>query len=63
LAGNANPYWLFDYEAEADYAEYDMTDESVRRGDAPCVFASPDNILRWIDEGKPRVTRWEDIVL
>lgn len=55
---HANPYRLFDDEAKADYAEYDMTDESVRMGDAPCAFASPDIILRWIDEGKPRVTSW-----
>ena len=57
---HANPYWLFDDEAEADYAEYNMAEEIVRMGDAPCVYALPDIILRWIEAGKPRATRWKD---
>lgn len=42
---HANPYWLFDDEADADFAEYDMTG-AAKYGDAPCVFATPDVILR-----------------
>ena len=53
-----NPYWLFDDDNETDYAEYDMNG-IAGMGDAPCVFATPDIILRWIKEGKPRVTHWE----
>ena len=56
---HANPYWLFDVEVEADYAEYDM-DGIAAMGDAPCVFAAPDVILRWIEDGKPSVTYWVD---
>ena len=37
----ANPYWLFDEEAEADHAEYDMSG-IAGMGDAPCVFTTPD---------------------
>lgn len=59
---HANPYWLFDDESEADYAEYDMTG-AAKYGDAPCVFATPDVILRWIEAGKPRRTSWEDGVV
>lgn len=56
---HANPYWLFDDEADADFAEYDMTG-AAKYGDAPCVFATPDVILRWIEAGKPRITSWEE---
>lgn len=57
---HANPYWLFDWECEADYAEYDMNVDAVKMGDEPCVFTTPDVILRWIEEGKPQETSWED---
>ena len=56
---HANPFWLFDPDCEAEFAEY-YEDDAVAMGDVPCVFAAPDEILRWIEEGKPRVTRWED---
>ena len=56
---HANPYWLFDNEIEAEFAEYDMSGAAAF-GDAPCVFATPDVILRWIEAGKPRATYWED---
>ena len=56
---HANPYWLFDDEIEADYAEYDMSG-LAGMGDAPCVFATPDIILKWIEAGKPRATYWID---
>mgnify|MGYP002625580607 FL=1 len=56
---HANPYWLFDDEAEADYAEYDMSG-LAGMGDAPCVFTTPDMILRWIEAGKPKMTYWID---
>ena len=49
----ANPYWLFDDEIEADYAEYDMSG-LAGMGGAPCVFAAPDIILRCIEAGKQR---------
>ena len=55
---HANPYWLFDWECDAGYAEYDLTG-AAGMGDAPCVYATPDIILRWIEEGKPQETRWE----
>ena len=56
---HANPYWLFDDDAEADYAEYDMSG-AAGMGDEPCVFAKPDVILRWIEAGRPRETQWEN---
>ena len=56
---HANPYWLFDWDCEAYYAGYSMIG-AVAMGDEPCVFASPDVILRWIEEGKPRETFWVD---
>ena len=57
---HANPFWLFDFECEADYAEYDITG-ATRMGDAPFVFTTPDVILRWIEAGKPRKTSWKDV--
>ena len=60
---HANPYWLFDPDCEAEYAEYDKNAEIVLMGDAPCVYAPVDVILRWISEGKPRITNWEDSVV
>ncbi len=32
-------------------------------GDQPCVYATPDVILKWIKEGKPKITCWEDGVI
>ena len=29
-------------------------------GDEACVYAPIDVILRWINEGKPKNTSWED---
>ena len=55
---HANPYWLFDYECEADYGVYDI--DAV---DETSVFTTPDVILRWIEEGKPRQTSWEEGVV
>ena len=57
---HANPYWLFDDECEADYAEYDMEIDAVKMGDVACVFTTPDVILRWIEAGKPQDTAWVD---
>lgn len=57
---HANPYWLFDDSCEADYADYDKNSDAVQWGDEPCVFETPDVILRWIQEGKPKYTSWED---
>ena len=42
----------------AEYAEEDPHSEIVLNGDAPCVYASVDVILKWINEGKPRITDW-----
>lgn len=56
---HANPYWLYDYDTDANYAEYDMSG-AAGIGDAPCVFATPDVILRWIKAGKPKETNWAD---
>ena len=60
MIAHANPYWLFDPECEADYAEYDPNHSAVKWGDEPCVYATVDIILRWINEGKPRETYWID---
>lgn len=57
---HANPYWLFDPDCEAYYAEDDLNAEVVLMRDEPCVYAPVDVILRWINEGKPRITCWED---
>ena len=58
LIAHANPYWLFDPDCSAEYAEEDPYSEIVMAGDAPCVYASVDVILKWINEGKPRITDW-----
>lgn len=60
---HANPYWLFDSDCEALLAEHDPNKEVVRMYDAPCVYAAPDIILKWIKEGKPKKTHWEDGVV
>ena len=57
---HANPYWLFDPDCEAYYAEDDLNAGAVLMGDEPCVYTTVDVILRWINEGKPRITCWED---
>lgn len=57
---HANPYWLFDPDCEACYAEDNLNAVIVLLGDEPCVYAPVDVILRWIIEGKPRITCWED---
>jgi len=45
-----NPYCLVDYEDEADCAEYDVNG-IVGIGDDQTYFATPDNILRWLEIG------------
>ena len=60
MIAHANPYWLFDPECEADYAETDPNHEAVVWEDEPCVYAKVDIILRWIREGRPRITYWTD---
>lgn len=54
-------YLLFDPESEADDASYSI-DNAVLVGDQPCVYATVDVILHWIEEGKPRETSWEDSI-
>ena len=51
---SANPYWLFDDTCPGWYGRYEDN------GDEPTVFASPEVILKWILEGKPHLTRWQD---
>lgn len=63
MVAHANPYWLFDYEREAFYAQDELTSDAVLCGDEPCVYAAPDVILKWVKEGKPTVTHWEDGVI
>ena len=63
MIAHANPYWLFDPECEASFAEDSYNSEIVRMGDEPCVYAAPDVILKWIKEGKPTSTHWEDSVI
>ena len=60
MIAHANPYWLFDPECDANFAEEDMKLNAVVWGDEPCVYAPVDIILRWIKEGKPRVTNWRE---
>ena len=60
---HANPYWLFDSDCEAYYAEEDLNAGAVLMGDEPCVYAPVDVILRWINEGKPRITYWADGII
>ncbi len=57
---HANPYWLFDSDCEPFFGQENPWHEIVQEGDEPCIYASPDLILRWIKEGKPRETRWEE---
>ena len=63
MIAHANPYWLFDPECEAYYAEEDPDQNAVKYGDVPSVYATVDVILRWIKEGKPRITYWVDGVV
>lgn len=60
---HANPYWLFDPDCEAYYAVEDLHADAVQMKDEPCVYATVDVILRWIKEGKPRITSWIDAYL
>ena len=60
MIAHANPYWLFDPDCEANYAEYDPNQDIIKWGDAPCVYATVDVILRWIKDGKPKDTFWVD---
>ncbi len=57
---HANPYWLYDYECEPEFGQEDPNAYTVLDGDEPCIYASPDIILKWIGEGKPRDTYWID---
>ena len=57
---HANPYWLYDSECESTYGNEDPNADAVLDGDEPCIYATPDVILRWIKEGKPRDTVWID---
>jgi hypothetical protein len=57
---HANPYWLYDSECESDFGSEDPHAYSVLCGDEPCIYASPDVILKWIKEEKPRDTYWTD---
>lgn len=57
---HANPYWLYDYDCEPEFGQEDMAAEIVRDGDEPSIYARPDVILKWVKEGKPRETRWEE---
>lgn len=56
----ANPYWLFDEDCDAWFGQYDQMNAVVKSGDEPCVFASPDVVLKWIEEKKPKRTYWID---
>ena len=56
---HANPFWLFDEECDAEWGWDDFNENAVIMGDEPCIFARPDAILKWIREGKPRMTTWE----
>lgn len=55
---NANPYWLFDDEAESWLANY--PDESNKY--EPDVIANDSVVLKWFKEGKPHVTEWSDCI-
>lgn len=57
---HANPYWLYDSECEASFGEESQNAQIVLEGDEPCIYASPDVILHWIKNGKPRNTYWTD---
>lgn len=60
MIAHANPYWLFDSDCEAFMAHDNPNDDAVLMGDEPSTYAPIDIILRWIREGKPRITRWSD---
>jgi len=60
LRAHANPYWLFDNDCEAFLGEIDPSADAVIWKDEPCIYATPDIILRWIREGKPKETNWVD---
>ncbi len=57
---HANPYWLYDSDCEADFGQEEPFSELVQYGDEPCIYATPDLILKWVKEGKPRETYWTD---
>ena len=63
MIAHANPYWLFDSDCDADFAHTDPANNAVQMGDEPCVYAPLDVILKWIREGKPDETNWEDGVV
>ena len=63
MIAHANPYWLFDEDCEARFAEEELNHRAVLCGDQPCVYATPDVLLKWIREGKPMATAWEDGVV
>ena len=63
MTAHANPYWLFDYDCDSWLAEEDFNSSAVQWGDQPWVYAMPDVILKWIKEGKPKITCWEDGVI
>lgn len=60
---HANPYWLFDRDCEEYMAEDDFDSNVVIYGDQPSTYAKPDVILKWIKEGKPKITFWIDGVI
>ncbi len=55
---HANPYYLYDEECEAYMGEYGG--DIVEKGDAPAVMVGLDVIYKWILEGKPHMTNWDD---
>ena len=63
LRCHANPYWLYDKVAPADFAVYDTKESFRRMGYALPVFVTADVLLRWISEGKPRNTTWTDGII
>ena len=60
MIAHANPYWLFDHDCEAYMANDSVEAEEVLVGNEPCVYAKVDIILKWIKEGKPKNTWWDD---
>ena len=58
---HANPYYLYDEYCEAYMGEYGGS--AVEEGDAPAVIVNLDVIYKWIREGRPRITSWEDSIL
>ena len=41
-----------DSDCEADFGQEDPFSELVQYGDEPCIYATPDLILRWVKDGK-----------